>query len=367
MLLDTYLGDKPVVVYDPHEARTHVVRNLKKFDDIVVVKMPLEIADYLVQTENGTLAVERKRASDFLTSVSDGRLFTQIEHLQEYEDARIILEGAIFTSAKTGRCYSIDALGKILSKGRRSARTQPRTMWSTQFFVHPHSLTSIFKKIQDMGIAIIPSGSAYDTADLLRYWATKGERTDHLMIRRKSKAQSDYDKQLFLLSGLPGINTKRAEELLRTYGTPMRVFNSFLEHSPKNFPVEGIGEKTVRNIRALMVKNVVEAETEKMIEHEFKEKVAELRGILDKTENDLERKNVSELKEILRQKNLKLSGRKEQLIKRILDSMSERERVDIPSFLKGYGELIKFKTEFQQIPEDIEERYNALKEMWSSG
>ncbi|MDI6655800.1 MAG: ERCC4 domain-containing protein, partial [Candidatus Hydrothermarchaeota archaeon] len=87
MLLDNFMGNKPIVVYDTHEARTFVVRYLKEFKDITVIEKPLEIADYLVQTSEGTIAVERKRASDFLTSISDGRLFMQIEHLLEYEDA----------------------------------------------------------------------------------------------------------------------------------------------------------------------------------------------------------------------------------------------------------------------------------------
>ncbi|MDP6459652.1 MAG: ERCC4 domain-containing protein, partial [Candidatus Hydrothermarchaeota archaeon] len=256
MLLDNFIDEKPVVVYDTREAKSFVVRYLKKFEDVTIVKRPLEIADYLVQTSGKTIAAERKRASDFLSSVSDGRLFTQVEHLLEYEDPRLILEGAIFTSSKSGRCYSIDTLGKALNVKRR-ARTQPRTMWSTQFFIHPHAFTSIFKKIQDLGITIIPTGSAYDTADLLRYWATRGDKREYLSIRRKSKVYTDLDKQLFLVSGLIGVSTKRAEALLKKFGTPMRVFNAFLEYSPKKFPVEGVGEKTAGEIKKLLTTSMV--------------------------------------------------------------------------------------------------------------
>jgi ERCC4-type nuclease len=65
MLLDNFIDGKPVVVYDIREARSFVVRYLKGFEDVTIVKRPLEIADYLVQTSGKTIAVERKRASDF--------------------------------------------------------------------------------------------------------------------------------------------------------------------------------------------------------------------------------------------------------------------------------------------------------------
>ncbi|MFQ6105668.1 MAG: ERCC4 domain-containing protein [Candidatus Hydrothermarchaeaceae archaeon] len=351
-----------MIVYDTHESRTFVVRYLKKFEEIRVVSRALEIADYLVQTEGGTIAIERKRASDFLSSISDGRLFTQIEHLLEYEDARIILEGAIFTSSKSRRCYSIDALGKPLNV-KRSAKTQPRTMWSTQFFVHPHALASIFKKIQDVGVRIIPTGSAYDTADLLKYWATKGESREYLAIRTKKKGLTDLDRQLFLLAGLGGISTKRAEALLKEFGSPMRVFTAFLEHSPKKFPVEGIGEKTAAQIKKLLTGNIVDVKPSKMIEHEFRECVAQLDNILNRAENELRKKTIPELKKILKKRNLELSGKKEELIRRILRDMDEREKTDIPAFLREYEKLLKTKTTFQKIPPRLEKKYRELKKV----
>lgn len=367
MLLDEFMSDKPVIVYDANENRTHVVRALKKFKDITAVKRHLEIGDYLVQTEDKWIAIERKRASDFLNSISDGRLFKQLENLQEYDDPRIILEGAIFTSTKSGRCYSIDTLGKVLSKGKRSNRAQPRTMWSTQFFVQPHALSSIFKKIQNSGIVIIPSGSSNDTAELLRYWATKGEKSDHLMIRRKKMYQNDYEKQLFLLCGLPGINTKRAKELLNHFGTPMEVFKAFFVHTPNKFPMEGIGPGTVRGVRNLMKANVVVAETKKMIEKDYKERVEELRKIITKKEDDLKEKTINELKTILNDQKLSVAGKKGELIKRIMDNTPDDKKVDIPLFIKRYNELSKIKTENKDIPEDIKKKYQTYKKGWFSG
>ncbi len=360
MLLDPYVSDKPVIVYDTNEARTHVIRYLKKYEDITVVKRPLEIADYLVQTAEGTIAVERKRASDFLSSISDGRLFTQLENLLEYEDPRLILEGAVFTNCKGGRCLTIDSVGKSLHK-KKSARSQPRTVWSTQFWVHPHAFTSIYKKVQDMGIRIVPTGSVHDTADILHFWATQGERGEHLSIRLKPKTFTDLDKQLYLIAGIPGVNTKRAEALLKEFGTPMAVFNSFMEYPAKRYPVGGIGGKTVGEIRRILTKNIVEGAPRRMIEHEFKSGVAELLAILHQKENELKGMTIPQLKEELRKRGLKLGGRKGELVERLLETIPEDERVDIPLFMEKFEELEKSKTEFQAIPRKLRSAYRRFK------
>ena len=360
MLIDDFVSDKPVIIYDTREARTHVLRHLKKFTDITIVQKHLEIADYLVQSSEGTIAIERKRASDFLQSISDGRLFDQIENLKEYDNARLILEGGIFTSIQGKRCYAVDSLGKSWNPKKKS-RAQPRTMWTNQFFIHPHSYIAIFKKIQESGITIIPTGGTRDTADILHYWATQGDKSEHLTIKRKPKTQSDYDVQLFLISGLTGVNTKRAESLLNEFGTPMRVFNSFLEFNPKKFPVDGIGEKTASDIKKILSTNVVNVKQQQIIEYEFRECVKELEDVLTCTERELEGKTIPEVKELLRERGLKLMGKKGELVERLLGDMSEAERIDKKLFVKKYEKLKKTKAGLHQIPQKLQKAYKKFK------
>lgn len=359
MLLDEFIHDKPVVVYTPNEKRAHVIRYLRDYEDMVVVERQLEIGDYLVQSPEGTIAVERKKASDFLGSIKDGRLFTQIEHLQNYEDARIVLEGAIFTKAKMGACLCVDSLGKPLNKSKGS-RAQPMTTWAARHYIHPHSLTSIFKKIQDLGITIIPSGGAYDTADLLHFWATRGEKKETLEIRRKVKTETDYDRQLFILSGLPGIGAVQATELLRTYGTPLHVFNAFLEHHPRNFPMKGLGEIKVKKIKEVLTMNLVEAEREKVLEHEFKEKVLELYDLIDEKERHLKSMTVPELKALCKDREIKHTGNKPDLIERLLGSMNIEEKVNVKRFIRLYEDLKENKESHHRIPRDLSLFYSKV-------
>lgn len=350
MLLDDFISNKPIVIYDSREKKSLVIQHLKKFEDITVIERPLEIADYLVQSNRGTIAVERKRASDFMASITDRRIFSQIEHLVEYKDARLILEGAILTDVKDKKCIVINNLGNI-----------SQNFLEKEYFVHPHAFTSIIKKIQDLGIKIIPTGGPYDTADLLKYWATKGEIKKHISIRLKTKKSSDLDRQLFLMSGLTGIDTKRAESLLKKYGTPMHVFTAFLEHSPRSFPVNGIGEKTARGIRKILTKKIVKGEAEGMLEHEFEHGIKELDEMLNHRETELKRKGISELKAKLKKRGLKVSGKKDELIKRIIENMEEHEIIDIPLFLRKYERLLEKKTEFQRVPKRLEKFYKKFR------
>jgi len=360
MLIDDFVSDKPVIIYDTREARTHVLRHLKKYDDVTIVQKHLEIADYLVQSSEGTVAIERKRASDFLMSISDGRLFDQIENLKEYDDARLILEGSIFTSIQGGRCYAVDSLGKPWNAKKKS-RAQPRTMWTNQFFIHPHSYIAIFKKIQESGITIIPTGGTRDTADILHYWATQGEKGEYMTIRRKPKTYSDFDAQLVLISGLTGVNTKRAEALLSEFGTPMRVFNSFLEYNPKKFPVDGIGEKTASDIKKILSINVEGKRPRQIIEYEFRECVKELEDVLVCTQIGLGKKTMPELKKILKGQGLKITGKKGELVLRLIANMSEEELVDAKLFVKKYEELKKTKAGLHQIPSKLQKAYRKFK------
>jgi hypothetical protein len=234
-------------------------------------------------------------------------------------------------------------------------------MWSTQFFIHPHAFIAIYKKIQDMGITIIPTGSAYDTADILHYWATQDESKEHIAIRRKPKTFTDLDKQLFLLAGLTGVNAKRAEALLEEFGTPMRVFNALLEYSPKKFPVGGIGEKTVSDIKGILTQNLVETTPRRLIEHEFRTDIGELRAILNAAETELNTRTIPQIKNLLKKGGLKVTGTKPTLIQRLLDSMTEDERVDKKKYCAKYDQIKGSKTEFQAIPTDLEKAYRRYK------
>ena len=67
--------------------------NYFKFNGFNVTVTKLDVCDYVVSDRVG---IERKDASDFLSSMKDGRLFSQAHDMAEiYERPILILEGQI--------------------------------------------------------------------------------------------------------------------------------------------------------------------------------------------------------------------------------------------------------------------------------
>ena len=157
------------------------------------------------------------------------------------------------------------------------------------------------------------------------------------------------------------MNTKRAEALLKEFGTPMRAFNAFLEYNPKKFPVGGIGEKTVSDIKKILSMNIANVRPRRMIEYEFRDGIRGLEEVLIRAEKDLGKKKIPVLKQLLRERGLKLGGKKDELVERLLMGMSEEERVDTKLFVKKYKELSKTKASLHQMPKNLESAYKRFK------
>jgi hypothetical protein len=65
---------------------------------------------------------------------------------------------------------------------------------------------------------------------------------------------------------------------------------------------------------------------------------------------------------MLRERNLKLSGRKSELINRLLEAMTVEERVDVKRFKGLYKALKKSKDRHHHIPRDLSLFYSRLKQ-----
>lgn len=86
--------DEPVVIVDSNEATTarKIVKGLKDAGAVVKI-LPLERGDYIV---SDVCVVERKTVSDFVQTLTQGRLFEQLITLKEaYEHPLLLLEGEL--------------------------------------------------------------------------------------------------------------------------------------------------------------------------------------------------------------------------------------------------------------------------------
>ena len=71
----------------------------------------------------------------------------------------------------------------------------------------------------------------------------------HAVHRPGYRPKRRRNRQLFILQGLPGVGSARAERLLDTFGSIQAVFSADVESLAG---VEGIGRKTAETIRDLV-------------------------------------------------------------------------------------------------------------------
>lgn len=205
---------KVLIFADTREFQSDVLKGLGNYDCIVKQKT-LAVGDYLLSDR---VCVERKTADDFVSSITDKRLFTQLSNLREnFEKPILLVEGS-------------DIYGRL----------------------NPNAIQGALATISlDFQIPIIWSRNAEETAGII-HWLARREQFEEkreISLRGDRKAETADEKQEYLVSGLPGISITRARQLLKHFKTPAAVFSASTEELAA---VEGLGPVTAKNVRALL-------------------------------------------------------------------------------------------------------------------
>jgi len=202
---------------DNREQNSKVVENLSR-KNIKIQTAQLSVGDYII-SENS--AVERKEVSDFLESVTDGRLFSQARELSNnYQEPVIILEGE---GLYERRNINENAIYGALS-----------------------SLACDFR------IPVLFTKNEEETASLLSTMLKrKKKKKNSSAVRKKKKSMSDRDRKKYILEGLPSISGVLAERLLEHFGSVRDVFQAGEEELQE---VEGIGPSTAEKIISVISK-----------------------------------------------------------------------------------------------------------------
>lgn len=208
------LGSGPRIVMDHREQPGGVARHLYALGVLVEAKQ-LEVGDFVLSDR---VAVERKSATDFLDSLVDGRLFPQLKALQAYPRPIVIVEGEGLYGQRN---LSAEAIAGALA-----------------------SITL------DHGIPVLQTRDALETARFLVAIAKREQQREGRKIAlRPGKPLADVDRQLFLLSGLPGISDVLARRLLERFGSVQAAFNAPVRDLAA---VEGVGPAKASEIRRVL-------------------------------------------------------------------------------------------------------------------
>ena len=187
------------IIADLHEKNSLVPSYLEE-QEIEVVFQHLKVADFLI----GETAIERKSASDFISSMINKRLSQQLEEIKQYPNYFLIIEGNPLEQDFQNK----NALrGFILS------------------ILNFHKVPIIFTKDEK------------ETAIYLSLLAKK--QTQESSLRACKIPLSKKEQLQYILEGFPDIGPKTAKKLLEKYKTLKNILNLSKEELEKE-----IGKKS---------------------------------------------------------------------------------------------------------------------------
>ncbi len=201
----------PRIICDHREQAGGVVRHLSDQGARIEMRQ-LEVGDFVLSDR---VVVERKSTKDFVDSLVDGRLFDQLRTLRAYPRPMLILEGASL-------------------HGHR--HVAPEALWA--------AVASI---VTDYQLPVLRTEGPSDTARLMLATAKREQTREgrRVAIRSASKAMNDHEQSMYLLCGLPGVNTTLASRLLSHFGSAANVFAA---DETALAGVEGIGPSKAADI-----------------------------------------------------------------------------------------------------------------------
>ncbi len=201
------------LVGDYREKASPVMKELVDAGVALELKQ-LAVGDYQLSER---VVVEYKRVPDFVDSMLDGRLLSQLKSLRQYVRPVIIVEGM----------EDMYALRRV----------------------HPNAIRGMLATIAvSYGIPILQTRNAKETAGLLLSIARREQVGGQEFQYHSSKPLSDDEVQEFIVAAFPGIGSQLAKPLLQEFGSVKGVVNASEEELRK---VALIGEKKAKRIREI--------------------------------------------------------------------------------------------------------------------
>jgi len=207
------LLEKNLIICDYRERE--ITKLLKQLNAKVSITN-LPYGDFLIGNE---IAIERKSHSDFISSIIDGRIFSQIKNLKEnFEKVILIVEG-----------FSERKINENALKG------------------------AIATLLLDENVSVVNTLNARDTAKTILWIARKvGKKGKYTSIKILKKGKNIREMQEKIIATLPGIGIKIARRLLKHFKNVKNVFNASEDELQK---VRGIGKEVAKRIKEVIESN----------------------------------------------------------------------------------------------------------------
>lgn len=204
-------SQKITILADMRESRCPVLPRLTELGAQVRVGA-LETGDYIL---SGQIAVERKTAVDFVSSILDGRLFNQAGKLKlNFERPLMLIEGDVYST--------------------RSAITREAIDGALSFLVCM------------AGISVLYVRNPQASADLIYRMAKHAQQgLGYEVAFRRGKVAPGKQEALFCIEGVVGVGPSTAQKILGHF----RSVHAFMNASVQELmAVPGIGQKKAERI-----------------------------------------------------------------------------------------------------------------------
>lgn len=202
--------DKIKITVDYREKGSAILKNLVDLGVDVSMEQ-LDVGDFVF----GRIGIERKSVRDFVDSLIDGRLLSQIKELRRFERPLLLVEGEedIFSVRK----------------------------------VHPNAIFGMIGAIAvDFNIPILYTKNSNETAALIKVLAKREiEEKGDFGIRIIKKPTSTKELQELIVSSFPGIGGGLNKRLLEQFGTIKKLVNASVDELKD---VEGIGKGKAKDM-----------------------------------------------------------------------------------------------------------------------
>jgi len=202
------------IIIDTREKQSLITANLtnKKAN---IQHEHLEIGDYLIEDT----IIERKTFQDFVGSMLNKRLLSQLKEIKKYPKHFLIIEGFEYNYDK--------------------------------FNVHKNAVRGMLLSIAtDYHVPIIYTEDEEDTVNFLILLARKYERPKPENAIRQTKTHKTKEEQKqFILEGFPGIGPVAAKNLLKKFESLDKIFNA-KEGELKE--IEKMDENKIKNFLFLL-------------------------------------------------------------------------------------------------------------------
>jgi len=212
-------GDGKIVVFADHRERACQVVPFLESLGCEVRKAQLEVGDYIISS---TVAIERKSIQDFLTSIMDGRLFSQLVFLADsYEKPLLLLEG---------RPHELFQLTNM----------------------HKNAIIGVLTSVAlNYRVPVLFSENERETAEFIYVIAKReqGKNKNEIALRKGKPGLTLEEQQRYIVESLPMVGPKSARRLLETFGSVRELFSADERELEK---IEKMGPKKAKKIRKLI-------------------------------------------------------------------------------------------------------------------